>query len=822
MNAIYSSLRRCVRLFRNFWLSLFGFARIETDLIPGKDVDQCHEGFVALGIDPQIIIHSRSKNLFPGWYLISYRAQTGFSDCVFVPAIYPLHMAEPGSTPRFVPTNFGNTPDSIGLIFDQPDARPKPNDGSYSLRAHFSGEIHHLINYRFSAAGFRFDPFDADYPRTRVPLKGWFDIKNLSITRLGFIPLIFFCFRTLFLNHPDTPIQHSWTTGLALFAKKGKSSLLHWLTHQTYRKIQPSLSLTYWWNFYQSKRRCAEKLTSRTTGSALISLVLYCDKNNTLPLSPCIQSIINQDCSDFELVVVNPEAMTREDRFCLRTFRRKSRCVITTSAEIHQKIEGKFFAILDQSVLLEPHAIASFRKAVELHNPDIVYADQAFVSGNSLNVNQISFKPAFSIDYFLASGFIGLPTLVRRNLVGPTNESWMQCSANAVSELLVLSTLQNTKRVLHIPDFLSQRMFTSGEPHTSRLSPQIVQRELRNIGFTQASVEPSKDSTIFQIRFYGKKDGKTAIIIPTKNNLALLRQTVDSINQTVPKDLYDLVIVDHESTDPDCRIYLNALSKEHIVLSYEGVFNFSKINNFAVSHLKTEYDTILFLNNDIEALRTGWLESMRDKVLRPDVGIVGANLLYPHNPAHESRPTIQHSGVILGIGEAEHFMRDERYYDPYAGDKSPNANQPALVTRGFSAVTAACLMTTPQVFKEAGGFDDSLAVAFGDVDLCLKVDNLGYKVLCDGEAVLVHHESATREKGGDIDPHPFDSEKFKHRYRYDVKQGDPFYHPLLVKNNFRYRPIRNPMPPSYPAYRIVDNPGFVNPSLNSKTPDQPN
>ena len=250
MNAIYSSIKTFVRLFRNFWLSLFGFVRIEADLIAGKDVDQCHGGFVALGIDPQIIIRSRSKNLFPGWYLMSYQAQAGFSDCVFVPSIYPLHMSEPGSTPRFVPTNFGNTPDSIGLIFDQPDARPKPNDGSYSLKAHFSGEIHHLINYRFSAAGFRFDPFDADYPRTREPLKGWFDIKNLSITRLGFIPLIFFCFRTLFLNYPDTPVHHSWKTGLALFAKKGKSSLLHWLTHQTYRKIQPSLSLTYWWNFY--------------------------------------------------------------------------------------------------------------------------------------------------------------------------------------------------------------------------------------------------------------------------------------------------------------------------------------------------------------------------------------------------------------------------------------------------------------------------------------------------------------------------------------------------------------------------------------------
>ena len=126
--------------------------------------------------------------------------------------------------------------------------------------------------------------------------------------------------------------------------------------------------------------------------------------------------------------------MTDEDRFSLRSFRRASRCVITTCAEIHQEIEGEFFAILDQSVLLEPHAIASFKKAVELHNPDIAYADEVFVSGNSLSVSQISLKPAFSIDYFLATVFTGLGTLIKTSLVMKQIPVYQEKSAYPLNE----------------------------------------------------------------------------------------------------------------------------------------------------------------------------------------------------------------------------------------------------------------------------------------------------------------------------------------------------------------------------------------------------
>jgi GT2 family glycosyltransferase len=127
-------------------------------------------------------------------------------------------------------------------------------------------------------------------------------------------------------------------------------------------------------------------------------------------------------------------------------------------------------------------------------------------------------------------------------------------------------------------------------------------------------------------------------------------------------------------------------------------------------------------------------------------------------------------------------------------------------------VTAACLLTRRDVFEAAGGFDEDLAVGFGDVDLCLRTGNLGYKILCDGEAVLIHHESASRSRGKNRDPHPEDSTEFVSRYQDDIWTGDPFYHPLLASTTWRYRPVRSPVRRLSPVYRIVTDPKIRRPN----------
>jgi GT2 family glycosyltransferase len=435
----------------------------------------------------------------------------------------------------------------------------------------------------------------------------------------------------------------------------------------------------------------------------------------------------------------------------------------------------------------------------------------------------LNLRPAFSYDYFLSSAFIGLFTALRTTLLPLEQQILSHQSCDAINESLVLHALTRAKSVLHIPDILHFRHRIAGDFSNKRLDPRSVENHLKEIGFSAAAVSQATTPGIYRVRFHAPSKDKTVIIIPTKNQTVLLQQAVESIYETVPAELFDLVVIDHESDEPDSLAYLESLKADHTILPYQGEFNFSKINNFAVSHLGKHYSNILFLNNDIEAIRTGWFESMLDKLKRPDVGIVGAVLLYPYNSHQPNQPIraggtvdtdslsthhrIQHAGVVLGIGNAEHFMKHEVYQDPY-NDHVSNSFLPPIVSRGFSAVTAACLMIQTDVFHAMEGFDEALVVGFGDVDLCLRTNNNGYKVLCDGEAVLIHHESASRNRGKLKDPHPWDSSEFSYRYQFDIDHGDPFYSPLLTTSTWRYRPVRSPVRPKLPVYRIVTDPGI--------------
>ena len=252
--------------------------------------------------------------------------------------------------------------------------------------------------------------------------------------------------------------------------------------------------------------------------------------------------------------------------------------------------------------------------------------------------------------------------------------------------------------------------------------------------------------------------------------------------------------------------------------------------------------SFLFMNNDIEAIKDGWLENMRDLLGRREVGIVGATLLYPPDMLSNSNSDIylaasmetkdlyntairesgrkrtvfdehypyliQHAGVMLNIGLAEHYQKFERYRDTYSRNSPEKPVIPGLVTRAFSAVTAACMLTRRDVFEALGGFDDALAVGYQDVDLCLRARNQGYRIICSAEAALFHHESVSRgvvdlkheiptpahldlTVVDEKDPHPADTVTFSERYRHIIG-NDPFYPPMLSRLDTYYRPIRVP------------------------------
>jgi len=221
-----------------------------------------------------------------------------------------------------------------------------------------------------------------------------------------------------------------------------------------------------------------------------------------------------------------------------------------------------------------------------------------------------------------------------------------------------------------------------------------------------------------------------------------------------------------------------------------SVFNFSAINNYAVSQLGEGYTHYLFCNNDIEAISPGWLERMLELGQKPNVGIVGAMLFYP------DRKHIQHAGVCVGMyGAAEHYGKWLQFPD------DPVEPELMRVNREVSAVTAACMLVRADAFRAVEGFDEAIAVGFGDVDLCLRIGERGYRVILSPHARLVHHESYTRGTSR-VDPHPKDSALFRLKWKQVLRAGDPFYNPGY-SNEHTHWPVKQPLNVAFDLRRRV-------------------
>lgn len=257
------------------------------------------------------------------------------------------------------------------------------------------------------------------------------------------------------------------------------------------------------------------------------------------------------------------------------------------------------------------------------------------------------------------------------------------------------------------------------------------------------------------------------VIIPTRNRVELLRKCLEAVDEAdYPK--LDVIVVDNESDEPDSLAFLDELRSRGVrIVRAGGSFNYSALNNLAVPHARGEL--LCFLNNDIETIERNWLGLLARQAVRPEIGAVGARLLYPDG-------TVQHAGVFLGIGggaaHAHRFQRhDERGYF-----------ERARLPQRVSAVTGACMVVSRDKFASVGGFDeDDFPVAFNDVDLCLKLNQRGWQSFYEPRATLLHHESKSR--GSDrakANRGRFAKElaALKRKWGTDVER-DPFHHPHL-------------------------------------------
>ena len=270
---------------------------------------------------------------------------------------------------------------------------------------------------------------------------------------------------------------------------------------------------------------------------------------------------------------------------------------------------------------------------------------------------------------------------------------------------------------------------------------------------------------------YPAAEGRTLVVIPTRNQVTLLRPCLDSLFRTRQDTPLDIVVIDHQSDEPATRAYLRQIAGLVTIMPYAGEFNFASMNNQAVARHGAGAETLLFLNNDTEAIAPGWLARLRSLAIRADVGAVGALLLYDDR-------RVQHAGVVLGYDGSATHAHTLVHADRPDGTRAPGYDGQLTALREVSAVTAACMMTRHDAFTRAGGFDEALPIGFNDTDLCLRLRALGYRILQDGQTVLYHHESRTRRSAGQW-LHPADTALFCARHADLIRAGDPFYNPNL-------------------------------------------
>jgi GT2 family glycosyltransferase len=235
------------------------------------------------------------------------------------------------------------------------------------------------------------------------------------------------------------------------------------------------------------------------------------------------------------------------------------------------------------------------------------------------------------------------------------------------------------------------------------------------------------------VRYDLRDAGRVSVIIPTRDHGEDVDRCLRSIFQRSTYGDIEVVLLDNGTTDRESmRVFGEWTEREpqRVKLVAHAVpFNFSNINNYAARHSSGKY--LLFLNNDTEILTPDWIEAMVEQAQRPSIGAVGAKLLFDDG-------TVQHAGVVIGLGGvAGHSHK-------YFPSDAPGYFGTLQTVNNFSAVTAACLMVRRAVFEEVGGFDEELAIAFNDVDFCLRVQAAGYQNVYLPHVEIYHYESKSR------------------------------------------------------------------------------
>ena len=518
-------------------------------------------------------------------------------------------------------------------------------------------------------------------------------------------------------------------------------------------------------------------------------LMLVNDQAEEL-ITKSIQSVINQVYFNWELITYCKKENDEQINLIRSICKSDHRCTIrdyklekeipSALNDALRSISGEFFILIEPSEILREHALYLIAHEINNHpNAIVIYTDQDKLTQQNKRTSPF-FKPDWNPDLFLSKNLLSHLGCFKTDTAVEI-DGFQQITVACMNWDLAMRITEkiSSAQIRHIPHICVHVWKERDQEATEFkiLSEQESQYQVLLSHFARENkkVEVIKTNNGYcRLRYLiPPKNPLVSILIPTKDQPELLKKCIDSIKNKTTYTNYEILVIDNQSRNPKARKLYDEIQEENAisVIKYNYPFNFSAINNFAVHNAKGS--VLVFLNDDIQVISTGWLEEMMSHAVRSEIGAVGAILYYPDE-------LIQHAGIVLHHESiAEHAF----YLFPR---KLSDQNDRVKLVQNYSAVTGACLVVEKSNFLEVGGFNEKqLVVAYNDVDLCLRLLQVGYRNLWTPYAELYHFESAsrgyesTRKKQKRIQ----NEAKYMRKIWEPILKNDPAYNPNLDKRS---------------------------------------
>lgn len=437
---------------------------------------------------------------------------------------------------------------------------------------------------------------------------------------------------------------------------------------------------------------------------------------------------------------------------------------------------GEYIGLFDHDDILHPSVLYEYAKVINEQNADYIYCDETTFKNNDINkMLTMHFKPDYAVDNLRANNYICHFSVFDRHLLDG-EELFRSKYDGSQDHDMILRLTDRAKNIVHVPKLMYYWRSHAGsvasgieaKTYAIDAAKGAVSEHLKNHGFEHFKITSTRAfETIFKISYQIIGNPRISIVIANKDHEADLRRCITSIVEKSTYDNYEIIVVENNSQTPEIWKYYEELKENEKVkiVTYEGGFNYSAINNMGVREATGEY--ILLLNNDTQVITVNWMEELLMYAQREDVGAVGAKLYYENK-------TIQHAGVVLALGA--HRTAGHSHY----GQHRENLGYMGRLcyAQNVSAVTGACLLVSKELYEKVGGLDESFAVSLNDVDFCIKLRELGYLNVFTPFAELYHFESISRgldDQGEKAARYNEESERFRTKWKEVLEKGDPYY-----------------------------------------------